>query len=75
MDVNDVLSFRAAVTGLWWKYKTIADAAENAMTSIPIVDSPSLSIAAAKAILNNLGSRDTESEEKAIGSYLQRWYS
>jgi hypothetical protein len=75
MDVNDVLSFRAAVSSLWWKYRTITEAAENAMTSIPICDSPSLSVSAAKAILSNLGNRDTETEEKAIESYLQRWYS
>ena len=75
MEVNDALSFRAAVSALWWKHRTIADAAECAMNSIPITDKPRLSVAAAKAILNNIGSRDTEQEERAIESYLQRWYS
>lgn len=75
MDVNDTLSFRSAVSRLWWKHRQICEAIEIAMNCIPIVDRPVLSLAKAKAILNNLGDRDTEQEEQAIESYLQRWYS
>jgi hypothetical protein len=75
MDVNDALSFRAAITALWWRHKRISDSLELAMTAIPVTDKPMISVASAKAILNNIGSRDTETEEAACESYMQRFFS
>jgi predicted amidophosphoribosyltransferase len=75
LDINDTLSFRIAVTSLWWKHRQISESLERAMQSIPIIDQPSISAASAKAILNNMGSRDTDKEEAAVESYMQRFFS
>ena len=75
MDTNDTLSFRSAISALWWRHSQIAESLEIAMQKIPICDSPSISEASAKAILCNIARRDTDAEESAVESYSQRFFS
>ncbi len=75
MDINDTLSLRGAIASLWWKHKRIADSLEIGLQSIPIVDQPQISIAAAKAILQNLGCRHTDDEERSVESFMRRLFS
>lgn len=75
LDVNDTLSFRSAISSLWWKHRQITESLKRAMQSIPIGEQPSISKSKAKAILNNICSRDTDTEEAAVESYLRRFFS